>query len=133
MTGLGSTRRQYRAIHTALEASGWQVGFGKVPDNHTTPYAVLYAPTEGPLGGPVSDPFADQQLMPQLSCVGADLDEALGLVDRLRPIVLGLTSLDGRPVLQVQLDVARVLTDDDLPGKRLFTAVDGYRITTTPA
>lgn len=121
------------ALLTALRAAHPRVGHAAAPADATLPYAVLHTAGTGPLSGPVGDPHADADSTAQLTCIGADAQQAEWLADELRPVLLGPLTITGRRVMQSWLETSQPVRRDDDVTPPLFYAVDQARFLTTPA
>lgn len=101
-----------------------------------TPYAIVYPTGSSPFDGPVGDPRADAHPATQITCVGVDRNEAQGLADSIRSLLLATRTIPitGRNLLgRPELEVSRPVQRDDDRQPPLYYAIDMYRLHTTPA
>lgn len=131
------------ALLVALRSTGFSVGDHEAPVPPPTdkPYAILYAiPGGGAWGPPLFDHTQGGIAVYQATYVGQRRDQVETLRDRLRRVVLGRTATGtyltaispaGLAVIDRDLDADAGVSSD--AGHLLWTAVDRYRLTTTPA
>lgn len=127
-----------KAVLAALESIGKPVGFAKAPegalkavqDRSGPDYMVLY-PLNTTRDGSLGDPFTDADLSYQITCVGRLADGVRWLIDRIEPVLLGVT-VAGRAITQVvPEDGGQVRPDDDVRPP-VFIATPRYTLQSVP-
>jgi hypothetical protein len=125
-----------RALYTAIVAristqTGKQVGRSKAPADPATPYCVVYPfpdlGTEGPLNNPTENAMGQFQV----TCVGADMDEAQALQTDVRTALLGwIPSVVGMDTFPIDLAQGSGVIQDP-EHKTLFMTTDRFRVDTS--
>jgi hypothetical protein len=105
------------AIKEALEGVGLAVGLGVAPDPAPAAglYAVLYMSPGQTMSESLADQRTDMQVMFQVTCVGADEERCLWVVDKVRRALHPRLEVTGRKAFRAEeLGGPPMLRDDDL-------------------
>lgn len=110
-------------------AGGWQA----TPANSTfKPYVVVW-PLSGDLDGSIAVGHEDAQVIYQLSCVGASIEQAEWTADTARTALLtGPLALTGRSAPLVTIEELGGAMRDDKTQPPVWWIADRYSILTTP-
>lgn len=132
-----STRDVTDRIVAALVADGLEVGDAVAPDGGP-PYVVVWPSPTGGMDGPIGTPHADEPFAWQFTCVGLIRQQAQGVQDAVRRVLLdGWRDLDFPAATQwrpPQWDVGDgLMRDDDTAGPPLFVAHPRIRFFLTPS
>lgn len=123
------------AIVTRLSSStGKSIGEANAPSSVTTPYGVFYPLPDQDSDGSLTDPDSDVWWEFQVTGIGADLDEAQWMQNKIREAMLGWTpTVSGLSLSPVELTQGSgVLRDDDVK-EPLFYSTDRFRVHSAPS
>lgn len=125
------------AVQAALEEGGLTVYLGGAPTTAgwTPPqqYAVLYPEPGEAVRESLADTRADFMATFQVTCVGASVERALWVADKVRQALYGPLTVDGRTAWRPEdLGGPPVQRDDDTTPPSWFVPVQ-YRIKSIPA
>lgn len=122
------TAHDPRLLADALAArltseTGRPIGEAEAPSDTTTPYAVLYMLPDGQQTGALTDRTQIVWARFQVTCVGADPDEAQWMQQKARAALLGWApTVTGENPTAVTLDRGAGITrDDDLQPPQFYT------------
>jgi hypothetical protein len=128
-------REHVDAIEAALKAApNLTVYVGKVPDDPTTPYVVVF-PSGGLSGREGLVPVSDRIDLPfQVTAVGATHREVLWAVDKSRAALVDrVLPVTGRAMFPVVHDDSAPMRRDDSIAPPLLYVVDRYSVASIPA
>ncbi|MFJ4932308.1 hypothetical protein ACIP8U_00355 [Streptomyces pseudovenezuelae] len=125
------------AVQAALQAAGLTVYLGGAPTSAgwspPDKYAVLYPEPGEAVRESLADVRADFMATFQVTCVGASLERALWVADKVRAALSGPLTVAGRAVWRPEdLGGPPVQRDDDTTPPSFFVPVQ-YRIKSIPA
>ena len=125
------------AVQAALEEGGLTVYLGGAPTNAgwTPPqqYAILYPEPGEAVRESLADTRADFMATFQVTCVGASMERALWVADKVRQALNGSLAVEGRTAWRPEdLGGPPVQRDDDTNPPSWFVPVQ-YRIKSIPA
>lgn len=111
---------------------GWQ---GNPDASVFVPFTVLHPIAGGVTTGTMDDWVADAQLIYQVSCHGSTRRQCQGLIDAVKPLMIGLHSatVTGWTVFHVDIDMNGGATRMDTVQPAQWWGFPRYRFTLTPS